>query len=121
MGKRSIAWEQGNRAYREMIDAGISKKIWLGAGESGYIDCPKCQANVDAGAIPLKDKFPSGHLFPPAHKDCRCCVLPVVDPSDSVAKVNVSEKKKPSGCMSLIILGGILSVLLLVGLGVLVA
>ena len=62
---------------RSWIQSGlVEKKIWL-LPASGA--CPVCQANADAGAIPVRDKFPSGHLTWPAHKGCRCDVSPVMD------------------------------------------
>jgi hypothetical protein len=51
----------------------VIKKEWLASPDS----CEVCKANMAAGAIPLKDKFPSGHLFPPASVYCRCCLQPV--------------------------------------------
>ena len=42
--------------------------------------CPICQANGDAGAIPLDQAFPSGDMRPPAHPNCRCALAPVMIP-----------------------------------------
>lgn len=43
--------------------------------------CPECQENADAGPIPLDDLFPSGDDASPAHPNCECSVLPIVDSS----------------------------------------
>ena len=40
--------------------------------------CPICEENGNAGAIPLKDTFPSGDVRPPAHPNCRCALAPVM-------------------------------------------
>jgi SPP1 gp7 family putative phage head morphogenesis protein len=52
--------------------------------------CPECQANADEGVIALDDVFPSGDDAPPAHPNCECSVLPVVDDS-LVADVPAAE------------------------------
>lgn len=38
-----------------------------------------CRENEAAGAIPLGQRFPSGHLMPLAHPRCRCKIAPVVE------------------------------------------
>lgn len=40
--------------------------------------CPICVADEEAGRIPIDDPFPSGYLFVPVHKRCRCFVMPVI-------------------------------------------
>ena len=54
-------------------DMGVSGKEWVVTDP-----CPICQANGDAGAIPLNDAFPSGDMRPPAHPNCRCALAPVM-------------------------------------------
>jgi SPP1 gp7 family putative phage head morphogenesis protein len=56
---------------------GIATKGWLHAADQDV--CELCQANEDAGDIPLTDLFPSGEPFPPAHPHCRCAVIPGLD------------------------------------------
>ena len=56
-------------------DMGVSGKEWVVTDP-----CPICQANGDAGAIPLDQAFPSGDMRPPAHPNCRCALAPVMIP-----------------------------------------
>jgi len=46
----------------------IKKKKWISSRDE--ITCPVCLANEEAGAIPVGDPFPSGHLNIPAHIAC---------------------------------------------------
>lgn len=39
--------------------------------------CPDCDDNALAGEIPHGDSYPTGDTRPPAHRDCRCLVLPM--------------------------------------------
>lgn len=50
---------------------GIPGKSWL-----TYHPCPICEANEEAGVIPLDQDFPSGDAAPPAHPRCRCTIMP---------------------------------------------
>jgi len=52
---------------------GITGKEWIVTEP-----CPICEANGNAGVIPIKDLFPSGHERPPAHPNCRCALAPVM-------------------------------------------
>ena len=36
---------------------------------------PDCEDNGLAGAVPIGDAFPSGHVSPPMHPGCRCLLL----------------------------------------------
>ena len=54
-------------------DMGVSGKEWIVTDP-----CPICEANGDAGAIPLDQAFPSGDMRPPAHPNCRCALAPVI-------------------------------------------
>lgn len=64
---------EGNlEAYRE---AKVEMKRWLlGAGA-----CELCQTNAAQGAIPMDEAFSSGDMAPPAHPNCRCDILPVLE------------------------------------------
>ena len=54
-------------------DIGVSGKEWIVTDP-----CPICEDNGNAGAIPLDQVFPSGHMRPPAHPNCRCALAPVM-------------------------------------------
>ena len=54
-------------------DIGINGKEWIVTDP-----CPICEANGNAGAIPLDQAFPSGDMRPPAHPNCRCALAPVM-------------------------------------------
>lgn len=55
----------------------VRGKFWSTSEDDKVSD--ECQANADAGTIPLDEPFPSGDVAPPAHPNCRCVVLPVLD------------------------------------------
>jgi 8-oxo-dGTP pyrophosphatase MutT (NUDIX family) len=38
--------------------------------------CPACQANADAGPIPIGQPYPGGPAYPPQHPHCRCALMP---------------------------------------------
>jgi hypothetical protein len=40
--------------------------------DDGDTECPDCEDNALAGAIPKGDPFPTGQRHPPAHSGCRC-------------------------------------------------
>jgi len=54
-------------------DIGVNGKEWIVTDP-----CPICEANGNAGAIPLNEPFPSGDMRPPAHPNCRCALAPVM-------------------------------------------
>lgn len=54
-------------------DLGISGKEWVVTEP-----CPICSENGAAGPIPINQEFPSGHMRPPAHPNCRCALAPVM-------------------------------------------
>lgn len=61
------------RAARD--DLGIAtKKAWL----LGPEPCEICQSNADDGEINIDDDFSSGDDAPPAHPNCECVLVPVV-------------------------------------------
>jgi hypothetical protein len=39
--------------------------------------CELCAPNADK-VVPLGKGFPTGHLHPPAHPNCRCAIAPVI-------------------------------------------
>lgn len=58
-------------------DEGVKlKKEWYPDDEA----CPICQANADQGPIPLDEEFESGDDHSPAHPNCECSTLGVIDP-----------------------------------------
>jgi SPP1 gp7 family putative phage head morphogenesis protein len=59
--------------YKEF---GVEKVEWL-AIDTGV--CDICPANEAQGPIPIGQMFESGDTEPPAHPNCRCTVVPVVD------------------------------------------
>lgn len=64
----------GYRAARD--DAGVAvKKSWL----LGPDPCQICEGNADDGDIDLDDDFSSGDDAPPAHPNCECAVVAVVE------------------------------------------
>lgn len=73
----TTAW---NRAMHETLARnGWATRRWLTQGDdrvdAGGIGGP-CVENEAAGAVPLGQAFPSGHLFPPSHPACRCSTVP---------------------------------------------
>ena len=56
----------------------VPGKEWL----TQLLPCAICEANKDAGVIPLTDAFPSGAICPPAHPRCRCVLLPAAPSKD---------------------------------------
>lgn len=66
--------------YRAARDAGVNvKKIW----EPDANACPICQANADDGAIDVDSDFSSGDDAPPAHPNCECVLVPVVETEEN--------------------------------------
>lgn len=54
----------------------VSGKQWIIAQDEV---CDECQENADQGVIDLDDEFISGEDAPPAHPNCRCDVIPVLN------------------------------------------
>lgn len=66
---------EGNMmAYR--ASGQVAGKKWLVGSEGG---CDECQANADEDVIPLEQDFSSGDDAPPAHPNCVCDVIPVLE------------------------------------------
>ena len=72
----SFMFENSTQSYNGYIKNGVVGKQWL-AGKDEYV-CKVCKENVEAGVIPIDAKFPSGHLYPPAGKLCRCALQPAI-------------------------------------------
>jgi len=47
-----------------------ARKEWITRHDERV--CRQCRVNEAAGPIPLSERFPTGHEYPPAHKYCRC-------------------------------------------------
>ena len=53
----------------------VEKKEWLPAGDA----CEICLDIVNDGAIGLHENFSGGFDCPPAHVNCRCTILPILE------------------------------------------
>jgi len=47
---------------------------WVASGSEDA--CADCDDNALAEAVTEGERFPTGHLYPPAHAGCRCIVVP---------------------------------------------
>lgn len=54
--------------------SGKAPLVWIAAGPDAA--CADCEDNVLADTIGEDERFPTGHLHPPAHAGCRCLVVP---------------------------------------------
>jgi hypothetical protein len=75
----TIANTEMNRAMSQSClnsynDFGVEQVEWLGLEA-----CELCGANADQGPIMLGELFESGDDAPPAHPNCRCSIIAVVD------------------------------------------
>lgn len=68
----AYAQEEGREAY--LKKAGVKRKEW-----SDQDGCPVCVGNAEQGPIPMDKAFKSGHTHAPAHPNCRCSILPVIE------------------------------------------
>lgn len=66
------AQEEGRLHY--LRKAGVQRKEW-----SDQDGCPVCVGNAEQGPIPMDKAFKSGHTHAPAHPNCRCSILPVIE------------------------------------------
>jgi hypothetical protein len=62
-------------------DLGVTGKEWVVTEP-----CEICEENGAAGAIGIDELFPSGHLRPPAHPNCRCALAPVMLAKESITE-----------------------------------
>jgi SPP1 gp7 family putative phage head morphogenesis protein len=69
--------EMGRAMMAEQSDTyaenGVNEVEWLALDP-----CELCAANEADGAIPVGTEFSSGDLFPPAHPNCYCDLVPVI-------------------------------------------
>lgn len=73
----ATAWEGAQ--YEVLAANGWSGRVWLTAEDervdAGGFSGP-CVDNAAAGVVAIGTAFPSGHMFPPAHPNCRCSTAP---------------------------------------------
>ncbi len=69
-------FKYASRDYIQALKSDISKKRWSTANDQNV--CDICKKNESVGDIPIKAKFPSGHLHPPAGYGCRCIIQQVI-------------------------------------------
>jgi hypothetical protein len=59
-------------------NTGVVKAVeWSKSNLEGV--CEVCEGNAEEGAVPLGSLFKSGDDGPPAHPNCRCSLIPVVE------------------------------------------
>ena len=58
------------------VASGKAPLRWIASG-SGEA-CADCDDNALAESVTEGDRFPTGHLYPPAHAGCRCLVVPTL-------------------------------------------
>lgn len=56
-------------------EAGVTKKQWSAAGDAEDEDC----AAIDGEIVDVDEEFSNGVAYPPAHPNCRCSVIPVIE------------------------------------------
>lgn len=67
----TLSSEAANGTQRKvMVDAGVEMRR-LNTMEDNRV-CPVCLDNAAEGFIPLSRPYPSGHMAPPIHPNCRC-------------------------------------------------
>lgn len=64
-------------SYETYKDLGVESKEWITAGDDRVSDA--CLINEGEGAIGVDEVFADGSMYPPAHPNCRCSILPVVE------------------------------------------
>jgi hypothetical protein len=69
-----LTWAMSVSSIGLYIDAGTRVK-WQADADS----CPVCIGNQSAGSTKPAQPFHSGHLAPPAHRDCTCCLIPHIE------------------------------------------
>jgi len=72
MTESSTAWSWATMEFgRQLAASGANvSKIWILSLDHDVVD--ECDDNAAVGAIPLQDFFPTGHLSPPEHPNCKC-------------------------------------------------
>ena len=76
-------------SYQEF---GLEQVEWLALDP-----CEICADNEDAGPVNVGDEFPSGDTEPPAHPNCRCSLVPVVDGADGADVADTPIEDVPAG------------------------
>lgn len=62
-------------------DSGVvAGTVWITANDDAVSD--GCQANAEAGVVPLGELYPSGDEAPPAHPNCRCDIVAELSPEE---------------------------------------
>jgi len=75
----------------EANDRGAKYKVWITVGDSRVSDIDLL--NEEAGAIPINKPFPSGHMRPPSHPNCRCTLAYYTSRQDASAHAKRSKEK----------------------------
>lgn len=96
-------WEAERIARTEVIEASngaeleaykqsevVEKKEWLIAPGA----CDICEP-LNGEVVELDKDFGGEFDYPPAHPNCRCTILPVIEEERSAKKVEVKEKEEP--------------------------
>ena len=73
IARTETATAQGQGAKSAAAHFKLDEKRWITQGDG--LVTPECQANADAGWIPIADPFPSGHDTIPVHPRDRCNVI----------------------------------------------
>lgn len=78
IARTEISTAYGEAELDTYKEFGVEEKEWITAGDDRVSE--ECADNEAQGAIPLDEAFKSGDIHEPAHPNCRCDVLPVVNP-----------------------------------------
>lgn len=83
IARTELAFAQSNGTLKAWEESGlVEKKRWV-LGPDAHRKPDECDLN--AGAVVKVDAaFPSGHVSPPAHPNCRCVVTAVIQPPKGV-------------------------------------
>ena len=65
-------------SYERMEGLGVDGKQSVTIGDDKVSEI--CMQNEAAGVIPINQAFPSGHMRPPFHVNCRCALAPAMFP-----------------------------------------
>lgn len=78
IARTEVAEAFESASYDVMVAHGVSGRRWVTA-EDERVDhdgvSGPCIDNEAAGVVPIGDAFPSGHMWPPAHPNCRCVTV----------------------------------------------
>lgn len=73
-----LSFASGHAKMRSFRAAGVGRHEWITAFDDRVDE--DCEANAEAGTVPVGAAFPSGVKEEPAHPNCRCTTAPVVPP-----------------------------------------